>query len=384
MHQLAIGALAALTLGCLGEKTKRCNNGATCPHDEVCTEVPITEGATLCGTPRLVEACAAVDDFTACDFTTPGSQDGACVSKVCVECQSIDLSGCRAPGWNAMTSPTGVQLADLWVASASEAYAVGEMRTLLHYDGATWSASTLDVPELDAGAALEGVWGTTPADVFVVSGGGEVVQLDGTTWRTVHTTAQALQAIAGAGTTVIAVGGAGTIASNTGGWSTQVVSPPAPLFGVWVGDANNAIAVGSQGMIFRFKDGAWTVDRAQQTNEPPLRGVWGRSPDDLFAVGDRLPPANAPNILRYENGTWTRITTNLPFGTSFTQVWGTADGHVFASGSSGALAHFDGAQWKLTTIAGDQHILHAVEGSGRDNVFVAGTGGQIFRYTGID
>jgi hypothetical protein len=60
MHRLAVGALAgfAALLGCgLEAKTRQCKNGATCPYDEACTEVPLESGAALCGTPLLIDQC---------------------------------------------------------------------------------------------------------------------------------------------------------------------------------------------------------------------------------------------------------------------------------------------------------------------------------------
>ena len=77
--------MAALA-GCLAEKTRQCANGATCPFDEKCTEImPITPGATLCGTPRLVDACEGLAEFTPCDFASQGSQNGTCRDKACEE-----------------------------------------------------------------------------------------------------------------------------------------------------------------------------------------------------------------------------------------------------------------------------------------------------------
>lgn len=381
MHRLAVAAV--LIAGCLGEKTRRCKNGATCPYDEECTEVPIAEGAQLCGAPRLVEACASVDEFTSCDYTSPGAADGTCRSKVCQECQSVDVTGCTAPGWNRMTSNTSANLLDVWAVSRSEAYAVGEMRTALHYDGAAWTPLDLASSGLAPGAQLRGVWVPDASTLFVVANGGEVMQYAGGAWSKAFMAGGGINALAGAGAVGVAVGAGGRVLRFDGTWSEQVLTPPAPLNAVWVADANNAIAVGAQGIIFRYKDGAWSVDRPATTGDPPLRAVWGRSPDDVYAVGDRLTSMPLANVLHYSNGMWNRVTpTGVPVFTMFRGLWGT-QARLVGVGERGAVVQLDGTTWTNRTITGEPG-LEAVEGTGADNAFVVGALGTILRFTGVD
>lgn len=78
-------------------------------------------------------------------------------------------------GWATMSDGGTGDLFDVW-AVGSDAYAVGEAGTLLHYDGAWSRVSTSAVEHLFA------VWGTHREDVFVVGEDGLVLRYDGASW----------------------------------------------------------------------------------------------------------------------------------------------------------------------------------------------------------
>jgi len=79
------------------------------------------------------------------------------------------------------TSPTPYLLYSVWGLSSSDVYAVGQYGTVMHYDGSSWTS-------MYAGLAGNyepvGVWGTSPDNVFVVSGG-VLYRFDGSAWNTV-------------------------------------------------------------------------------------------------------------------------------------------------------------------------------------------------------
>jgi len=68
-----------------------------------------------------------------------------------------------------------------------------------------------------------------------------------------------------------------------------------------------------------------------------LRGVWGRSGSDVFAVGDD------GTILHYNGTSW----SSMDSGTSehLNGVWGHSGSDVFAVGNGGAILHYDGTSW---------------------------------------
>jgi hypothetical protein len=72
-------------------------------------------------------------------------------------------------------------LRDVWMASATEAFAVGDNGTLLHWDGTAWTSMTAPGDPWE-GVPLTGVWGSSATNVFVVGAGTLVLRYDGTGW----------------------------------------------------------------------------------------------------------------------------------------------------------------------------------------------------------
>src|SRR5262245_26005951 len=73
-----------------------------------------------------------------------------------------------------------------------------------------------------------------------------------------------------------------------------------------------------------------------------LRGVWGTSATDVWAVGE------AATLLHFDGSTWRRIN----FGTDVTNiesVWGSAPDDVWAAGNYGVIVHWDGSTWTMAT-----------------------------------
>ncbi len=95
----------------------------------------------------------------------------------------------------------------IWGASASELYIVGDYRTILHYDGASWTPQ-----DSGTSAHLYGVWGLGPSEVWTVGLHGTILALDECGWvpETSGTT-QDLMAVVGDGGMIWAVGDGGVI-----------------------------------------------------------------------------------------------------------------------------------------------------------------------------
>lgn len=76
-----------------------------------------------------------------------------------------------------------------------------------------------------------------------------------------------------------------------------------------------------------------------------LNGVWGSSPNDVFAVGDN-------GVIAHFNGTtWSAMTSNTTHGLS--AVWGTSATNVYAvginSGGTATIIHYDGSNWSVVS-----------------------------------
>ena len=150
------------------------------------------------------------------------------------------------------TSGTADDLVDVWAASSTEAWAVGERGTIVRWNGMTWAAVTPAVST----AALRGIWGSAANDVWVVGTEGTILHFDGMTWSS---TARA-DAGADAG------------------------APVFSLNDVWGSAADDVYAVGSGGTILHFDGSSWSAQNSG--TGIPLNGVWGAGRNDVWVVGE--------------------------------------------------------------------------------------------------
>jgi len=90
--------------------------------------------------------------------------------------------------WSSMTSGTTSELISIGGSSASDVFAVGAVAgplgyaSILHYNGSTWSDMTGDINNMNGEInyyLLNGVWGSSPSDVFAVGRWGAVLHYPG-------------------------------------------------------------------------------------------------------------------------------------------------------------------------------------------------------------
>jgi hypothetical protein len=106
-----------------------------------------------------------------------------------------------------------------------------------------------------------------------------------------------------------------------------------------------------------------------------LRGVWGTSASDVWAVGYH-------GALKHFNGTsWTNFTS----GTTepLVAVWGTSPSNVWVVGGfTGTILHYDGAKWSSVFQHGPAGILFGVWGGSPSDLWVVGNIDSVFHYNG--
>ncbi len=104
-----------------------------------------------------------------------------------------------------------------------------------------------------------------------------------------------------------------------------------------------------------------------------LRGVWGNSKDDVWAVGD------SGRILRWRGSAWASVssgTTNTLFG-----VWGSSETDVWAVGASGTVLRWRGSAW-LQVPSGTMEAIQAVWGSSVSSVWASASQTEVLRWNG--
>lgn len=160
------------------------------------------------------------------------------------------------------------------------------------------------------------------------------------------------------------------------------------LHDVWGSSATDVWAVGDKGEMVRGNGAAWTLHRYDGSAVTPqplgnfdtpaqvytLRGVWGSSASNVFAVGD------GGLVLRYDGTSWTRMTTGTT--AQLNRVWGSSATNVYAATSTGRLLRYNGTAWSFVPGVQGPGALWSVWGSSASNVYAVGDGGIVFRYNG--
>jgi hypothetical protein len=115
-----------------------------------------------------------------------------------------------------------------------------------------------------------------------------------------------------------------------------------------------------------------------------LYGVWGATPDDLWAVGgpwSRAPSGVTPEgdvVLRWKDGAWSRFAVPALEGKPASaqkflfKVWGTSADQAIIVGSSGLALHWDGATWRQEPTGDTSGPLFTVSGRAADDAYAIG------------
>jgi hypothetical protein len=280
--------------------------------------------------------------------------------------------------WSAMSSGTTDGLGGIWGSSATDVFAVGVGGTILHYDGSKWSAMTSGTTNY-----LAGIWGTSHSDVYAVGYGGTILHYDGTKWNTLKTDSyySYLRCIWGSNDAdIFAAGetesGIGFISYYDGTNWTQTTIPVTSLSSIWGSSHTNVFAGGENdsmriSTISHFDGSSWTT--TQFTSGLCIKGVWGSSAMDVYAVGD------GGTILHYDGSTWSTLSSGTTQG--LTGVWGSSASDIYAVGSGGTILHCDGSAWSALS-SGTTLGLTGVWGSSATDAFAVGNNGTILHYDG--
>jgi cysteine-rich repeat protein len=152
-----------------------------------------------------------------------------------------------------------------------------------------------------------------------------------------------------------------------------------PFAAIWAPDHEvAAAAVGAAGTIAMFRFQTWVPGNVQPPVSVDLRAVWGRSQDDIYAVGDAT-------ILRWDNtGTWSQVPLAAPLLGSYRAVGGDA-GHVYVVGDGGLVLVYDGATWQKINVGTTEnlHGVWSVQQGGVSLVVAVGDHGTIVQYDGM-
>lgn len=250
----------------------------------------------------------------------------------------------------------------VWGTSSHELYAVvreasidGPSAAVIRYDGTKWGSLAMS-SESSMVATLHDLWGGLPDGGVVavgasMDGAGIAVRCSQTACEApdVLPGITALHAVwvaetgeifaAGAGD-----GGRGVVAiRRNGSWSVEGFVEVRALRAVWGRSAGDVFAVGDAGGVLHHDGSGWSVVDAGLPADRDLRGVWGGD-TGVHAVG------SGGLIARYRDGAWQRMDVpGLGADASIAGIAGRADDDIFAvvEDAPHGLLHYDGSAWQL-------------------------------------
>lgn len=148
---------------------------------------------------------------------------------------------------------------------------------------------------------------------------------------------------------------------NDNGWCVQNPIPqPHTLNALWGFAADDIWAVGLRGTVLHYDGRMWTsIDAGVKTD---FYAVWGAKSGDVWVVGDR--DGLTPPISHYQQGKWETVNGNG----DLRSIYGSAGNNIWALGNSGFAMHYDGANWKESTVSltgrNDSIAAHWLDDSG--------------------
>lgn len=292
--------------------------------------------------------------------------------------------------------PTGRSLLGIAASSTDAVWAVGQHGALLQGNATftmdnDWRSFSLEVME-----DFRFVRGLDGQNVWAGTRRGRILKYDGRRWNGLRIIADsdaqsAIDAqsavVMGAQWVEVATknsmgvpGFFGISGDSIVGGGFYPVGQAEEISGMWAQDLRHFWLVGSamgHGIIgYRSLDGAIRI--APLTGqEPPLRGIWGVSERDIWAVGDQGA------VLHYDGTTW----TPQPTGTTkqLRDIWGRDATHVWAVGAAGTILFWNGTAWSQQVSNIEASLpddLNGIWGAGATKVWAVGQNGRIQYWNG--
>jgi len=242
---------------------------------------------------------------------------------------------------------------------------------------------------------LNAVWGSSPEDVYV---GGYIVvpertlpytmmHWDGEKWSFMEYLESEPLAIFGfSSSDVWLVGGGGSFKArishwNGSQWKNWKFDNYDALTGIWGSSPQDIYAVGLGGLILHYDGFKWT--KMESGTTIPLRDVHGIG-DKVFAVGGDFGYTEGI-LLELKNGQWETIYQDInrpdSHGGYGTTVWNVKNFFQYVYLDPLINTRIDN---KFTYISGPDHsLINRIRGIGFNNIFIVGSQGYIEHFNGV-
>jgi hypothetical protein len=234
--------------------------------------------------------------------------------------------------WVKYPSLNDLSLNAIWGSSATNAYAVGSLGTILFFNGSSWTnltSSKLVSPiTITTGINLYCIWGSSANDVYTGGELGKLFHFNGSEWSSVNAgTSQDIRALWGSSTSdVYAAGSYGDILHYDGfTWNLSATSSGIKLNSLWGSGPNDVFAAGEYGAVYHYDGISWT--KLGNTSLVDIYAIWGSTSGKVYFAckngvlvtysrTDSIPP-----VLYYDRieGTGGKAYISNPIEFSFTE-----------------------------------------------------------------
>jgi hypothetical protein len=165
------------------------------------------------------------------------------------------------------------------------------------------------------------------------------------------------------------------------GWCWQSPLPQGQtLRGLWGASADDAWAVGDYGTLLHWDGHVWTAPQPPgSVTSNDLYAVFGTATNDAWAVGA------TGTLLHYDGKLWSVAPeSGLRTTQTLRAIWGSASGDYWAAGLSGTLLHYTGGGWSIATGSGSvtTAALYGMWGSAANDVWAVGATQVILHWDG--
>jgi hypothetical protein len=152
------------------------------------------------------------------------------------------------------------------------------------------------------------------------------------------------------------------------------------LRSVWGSSPSDVWAVGDFGTIIHWDGVEWRKVNAGITT--PITDVWGTFANETYLICYDNITTGTSAIYKYDGSVWQKMSTIGVFNYGGSTVWKSPGGKLLAGGRS--LLEFAGNSYQEIFIKGKTRGIVKIRGSNINNIFTAGTFGEITHFDGLN
>ncbi len=359
MKTMSWRAMVMLALAACGSEEEE--GSARSVRRDACEPATCTEAGAECGS--IDDGCGGTRSCGAC--AAPLTCGGGGVA-----------NQCGGVGWSEVPTDVTDDLRAVWLTPSGVLWAVGDYGTIV-------ASTTVGITVYGyADSPLYALWGSSDDDIYA-AGDNTLLHWDGATWSYEESpTTGTILGMWGVGDDLWVVGeyvGAGNARRRHAGYweyggASNETGAQQTLRAVWGRSVNDVWAVGAEG-VFRWDGSAWE----KLYLDASVYSVYGTASAGPWIGSEAL------RLYSYAPSSWGDWMVGEPYGLvyleAFYGVWGSSGSNAWAVGSSGYMARYYGGDWQPVEAVTDRDLF-AIGGNGSE-MWAVGESGVVLRYGSI-